>query len=64
VQGCDDLLDYLVGGREQFGRHVESERPGGLKIDDKLEFGRLLYWKIGRTLALEDAIDIAGCLPT
>ena len=36
-------FDHLGSGREQFGRHVESERLGGLEIDDKLEFGRLLY---------------------
>jgi hypothetical protein len=31
-------------------------------VDDDLEFGWHLHWKIGSLLAFEDAIDIAGCL--
>ena len=42
-------------------RHVEAERLGGLEVDDQLELGRLLHRQVGRLLALEDAIDIAGC---
>ena len=36
-----ELLDHLVGGREQRLRHVEPERLGGLEIDGELKFGRL-----------------------
>jgi hypothetical protein len=31
-----------------------------LKIDDKLEFGRLLDWQVAGLFTLEDAIDCAN----
>ena len=34
-----------------------------LRLMHRLVFGRRLYRKIGRLLALKDAIDIAGRLP-
>jgi hypothetical protein len=36
------LFDHLVGAVEQWKRHIEVDRLGGLEIDDKLEFYRLL----------------------
>jgi hypothetical protein len=59
-RGHSPSLDQLVGLREQQWRHGEAERFGGLKVDDQLEFGRLLHRQIGRFGALEDAIDIGG----
>ena len=44
-------------------RHGEAERLRGLEIDHQLEFGRRLHRQVGRLLALEDAIDVAGGLP-
>ena len=41
-------------------RHVEAERLGGLEIDHQLVLGRRLHRQVGRLLALEDAVDIAG----
>ena len=41
-------------------RHFEAERLGSLEIDYKLVLGRRLYRQVGRLLALEDAIDVAG----
>jgi hypothetical protein len=32
------LLDDLIGGGKQIGRHGQAERLGGLEIDQELEF--------------------------
>jgi len=42
VHGLHDLLNHLVGAREQRRRNGDAERPGRLQVDDELEFGRLL----------------------
>jgi hypothetical protein len=39
---------------------IEAERLGGVEVDNKLVFDRLLNRKIGRLGAFEDAINIAG----
>jgi hypothetical protein len=54
------LFDDLVGEGEQRGRHVKTERFGGLEIDHRFVLGRRLHRQVGRLLALEDAIDIVG----
>jgi hypothetical protein len=56
-------LYHLVGAREHGRRHVEAERLGGLEVDHQLVLGRRLHRKVGRLLALEDAIDVAGREP-
>ena len=45
------------------GGTVEAERLCGLEVDQQLVFGRCLNRQIGRLLALEDAIDVAGRPP-
>jgi hypothetical protein len=53
-------LDHLVSAGEKRRRHVQAERLRCLEIDHQFVLGRRLHRKIGRLLALEDAIDIAG----
>jgi len=45
------------------GREVEAERLGGLEIDHQLVLGRRLHRQVGRLLAFENAVDIAGRAP-
>src|SRR5262249_45059830 len=61
MPGKFQLFDEFVGGGEQRCWHSEAKRLGSLEIDDQLVFGRRLHRKIGRLLALEDAVDIACC---
>src|SRR5207245_10063506 len=56
-------FDHLVGAGEQRRWHGEAERLGSLKIDHQLVFGRRLHRKVGRLLALEDAINVGGRAP-
>ena len=48
----------LSGAIEQRWLHCDAERLGGLEVDHQLILGR-----IGRLLAFEDAIDVAGRAP-
>src|SRR5215216_2669266 len=56
------LLDHLIGAGEQRWRHGNAERPGGLKIDRKLELGWLQNRQVRRLLALEDADNVKASL--
>src|SRR5262245_37948033 len=53
-----DSLDQLVSALLEVKRNVESERLGGLEINDQLKFGRQLNRKIARLLAFQYAGDI------
>jgi hypothetical protein len=54
---ANDLLDHVVGAREQHRRQVEAECPAGRQVDDELEFGRLLKLnrEVGELGAFQDA---------
>src|SRR5262249_3723341 len=53
-------IDHLVGEREQLRRHVEPKRPGGLEVDDQLEFGRILDRQLRGSRPLEYSADIGA----
>src|SRR5664279_2560368 len=57
------LFNHLVGAGKQRRRHGEAESLGRLEVDDELILSWLLYWKIARFLAAQNAIDIGRSLP-
>ncbi len=63
VQQIAALFDHLVGAGKHGRRHVEAERLGRLEVEHRLVLGRRLHWQVGRLLALQDAIDVAGRAP-
>src|SRR6516225_9885149 len=51
-------FDHLVGAAEERDRDCETERLGGLHVDDEFHFRRLLHRQVRRVLALEDAAGV------
>src|SRR5262245_17605703 len=51
-------FDHLVGEQLQRGGHLEAERPGGLQVDDKLEFGRPNDRQVGGLRVLENSTRV------
>src|SRR5262245_30739195 len=56
------LLDDLVRAFKQWPRHRQASRFRGLEIDHQLVLGGRLHGQISRLFALENAIDVTGCL--
>jgi hypothetical protein len=44
------LFDHLVGAAKQRERYVKAKGLGRFQIDDQLDLGSLLNWKISRLL--------------
>src|SRR5260370_40442320 len=61
-QRKSESFDHLVGARQQGGRYRQSERLGGLHIDDELETSRLLDRQVCGLSAFEDLVDVHGSL--
>src|SRR5262249_1384162 len=57
------LINHLVGTSEYGRWNCEAQCLGGRKIDDKIEFGRLLGREIVRFRSAQNLIDIFSCTP-
>jgi hypothetical protein len=53
-------FDHFVGEGQEGRRNSETEFLGGLAINDKLEFSRLLNWEVARLFAAQ-LIDQPVC---
>jgi hypothetical protein len=62
-EGTPNLLNDLVGAREQRRRDIDAKRLGRLQVDHQLELDWRLDGKLARLLAFEDAISIRRRAP-
>ena len=46
------LFDHLIGAAKQRKRYAQTEVLGSFQVDNKLDLGGLLNWKIGRFFPL------------
>jgi len=53
-RGKKSSFDHLVGATEHGKWDSDTQRLGGLEVDDQLDFRRLLDWQVGRLVTLED----------
>ena len=54
------LFDLLVGAQQNRWGYGETERLGGLEVQDHFKFCRQLNGQLRRLRAAQDAIDIGG----
>src|SRR6516162_5435344 len=55
-------IDHAVGALEQLLRNAHTERLGGLRVDEKLEFLRLLHGQLAGPGSLENPVRIESCM--
>src|SRR5262245_29010203 len=55
------LLDQLVCAFKHWPRHSEAKRLGGLEVNDKLEFHRLLGRQVDRLSTFENSPRVEAC---
>jgi hypothetical protein len=48
-------FDHLVGAADQWERHSNAERVGGLEVQEHLNFRGLLHRQLARLFAFENA---------
>src|SRR5690348_12138169 len=53
------LLNNLVRAQQQGLRNREAQCLRSVQVDDKVELGRLLDWKVGGPCPLEDLVYVA-----
>ena len=57
---CNSLADHLVRQEEERRGDGQAESPGGVEVNDQLEFRRLLHGQVGRLGSLQNFVDIDG----
>ena len=64
VMNCATLrFDHLVGKGKERVRNFQTQRPGGLGVNDEVEFGGLLDREVARFSAAKNLVDIVGGAP-
>src|SRR5690349_6585942 len=57
------LFNQLVRAGKDARRQLKAERLGGLEVDDHLELGWLLNWKIGRLRTPQNLVNVISGAP-
>src|SRR6266436_1271989 len=53
-------LNYLIGARDECGRHGKPQLLGHLEVDGQLEFGYLVDRDIAGLCPSENCVDVVG----
>src|SRR5205085_5306229 len=58
MRRSSDLLDHLVGARQQCGRHNDSHCFRGSQVDHEIELGRLKHWQFCWAFPFENSSGV------